>query len=107
MAPTENAEDNDQEGPFGIPDGARASLNGNFVTFPSEAQGLSTRPNDFRARIIVGRKGAGKTLYLSIPTHLARRNGIAVGQRARVSLLLEGIHLMPWEDLREPAILVA
>jgi molybdate transport system ATP-binding protein len=50
---------------------------------------------------------AGKTLYLSIPTHLARRNGIAIGQRARVSLLAEGIHLMPWEDLREPMTAVA
>jgi hypothetical protein len=50
---------------------------------------------------------AGKSLYLSIPTHLARRNGIAIGQRARVSLLVEGIHLMPWEDLREHPTAVA
>ena len=50
---------------------------------------------------------AGKSLYLSIPTHLARRNGIAIGQRARVSLLVEGIRLVPWEDLHEHPTAVA
>jgi len=50
---------------------------------------------------------AAMAFAYSIPTHLARRNGIAIGQRARVSLLAEGIHLMPWEDLREPMTAVA
>ncbi len=36
-----------------------------------------------------------QTLRLSIPTHLARRNALAVGDSAIVSLLKEGIHLMP------------
>ncbi len=33
-------------------------------------------------------------LHFSVPTHVARRNALAVGRAARVSLLTEGIHLM-------------
>jgi molybdate transport system ATP-binding protein len=36
-------------------------------------------------------------LFLSIPLHVARRNGIAQGAAVGVSLLAEGIHLMPGE----------
>jgi len=36
-------------------------------------------------------------LFLSIPMHVARRNGIAQGVAVGVSLLAEGIHLMPGE----------
>jgi hypothetical protein len=55
--------------PFGNPDGARASLEEitkGFVPFSGLAQwgGLSTAENDRSARVIVGRKGSGKTLYL-------------------------------------------
>ena len=55
--------------PFGNPDGAREPLEdlaSSFVDFPSIAayQGLATRENDLGARVIVGRKGAGKSLYL-------------------------------------------
>jgi hypothetical protein len=32
---------------------------------------------------------------MSIPTHVAQRNQIAVGAQIRFSLLTEGIHLMP------------
>jgi molybdate transport system ATP-binding protein len=45
-------------------------------------------------------------LHLSVPTHVARRNDVAPGERIRVSLLAEGIHLMPWQDLRAPAFVV-
>jgi molybdate transport system ATP-binding protein len=38
--------------------------------------------------------GAGN-LFLSVPTHVARRNDIARGGAVRVSLLAEAIHLMP------------
>ncbi len=31
-----------------------------------------------------------------ISTHVARRNGLAPGEQVTVSLLSEGIHLMPW-----------
>jgi molybdate transport system ATP-binding protein len=34
-------------------------------------------------------------LFISIPRHVAQRNGIAVGVDIKVSLLAEGIHLMP------------
>jgi molybdate transport system ATP-binding protein len=43
--------------------------------------------------------GDGATpLSFSVPTHVARRNNVARDERVRVSLLSEGIHLMPWED---------
>src|SRR5436305_7755088 len=56
-------------GPFGNPDGARATIEevlDGFVNFGSEAvwSGLAMRANDRTARIIVGRKGSGKTVYL-------------------------------------------
>lgn len=34
-------------------------------------------------------------LRLALPTHAARRNGLATGVAARVSLLAQGIHIMP------------
>jgi molybdate transport system ATP-binding protein len=40
----------------------------------------------------------GLPLAFSAPTHVARRNGIAAGVHATVSLLAEGIHLMPPAD---------
>jgi molybdate transport system ATP-binding protein len=40
-------------------------------------------------------------LSLSVPTHVARRNGLAAGEQIGVSLLASGIHLMPWEPLAE------
>jgi len=39
-------------------------------------------------------------LRLSIPTHVASRNGLAKGAAIRVSLIKEGIHLMPDEPER-------
>src|SRR5262245_28735880 len=54
--------------PFGTPDGARANLEEvveGFVTFGSAHWGgLATRGDDVSARVIVGRKGSGKTVYL-------------------------------------------
>ena len=41
---------------------------------------------------------AGLQLTLRVPTHVADRNGVAVGVRAGASLLAEAIHLMPWRD---------
>jgi len=41
-------------------------------------------------------------LHFSVPTHVAARNGLAVGVEAGVSLLKEGIHLMP-HDRVDPA----
>jgi molybdate transport system ATP-binding protein len=39
--------------------------------------------------------GERTDIYFSVPTHVAERNGLALGVRAQVSLLAEGIHLMP------------
>jgi len=55
--------------PFGNPDGSRAEINDlldGFVKFNNEALwgGLALNEKASRARVIVGRKGAGKTLYL-------------------------------------------
>lgn len=55
--------------PFGNPDGSREQLDQivkTFVTFGNASAwgGLSTPADDRSARILVGRKGSGKTLYL-------------------------------------------
>jgi hypothetical protein len=59
----------DREGPFGNPDGSRASIENllrEFVDFRGNPVfgALATPANDATARGIVGRLGAGKTVYL-------------------------------------------
>ena len=59
----------DPVGPFGNPDGSRADLEdviSDFVDFGGNpAYGhLATRANDSKVRVIVGKLGAGKTVYL-------------------------------------------
>jgi ABC-type phosphate/phosphonate transport system ATPase subunit len=59
----------DLAGPFGNPDGSRADLDevlDNFVDFRGNPVfgALATRANDATAQVIVGRMGAGKTVYL-------------------------------------------
>lgn len=54
-------------GPFGVADGHRADIDReNFVEIdPLIAQmGLASQPSERLARVIVGRKGSGKTVYL-------------------------------------------
>ena len=46
---------------------------------------------------------AALQLTLRVPTHVADRNGLAVGVRAAVSLLADAIHLMPWRDMGRDA----
>jgi molybdate transport system ATP-binding protein len=47
--------------------------------------------------------GAGRPpLFLSVSVHVARRNGLSQGVPATVSLLAEGIHLMPPDRDRTP-----
>lgn len=41
-------------------------------------------------------------LFLTIPAHVARRNEIAAGVEIGLSLLADGIHLMPADDTRTP-----
>jgi molybdate transport system ATP-binding protein len=40
-------------------------------------------------------QGARTDIHFSVPTHAAQRNGLASGAQVRISLLAEGIHLMP------------
>jgi molybdate transport system ATP-binding protein len=40
----------------------------------------------------------GHRLFFDLPAHAVRRHGLGAGDRARVSLLAAGIHLMPRED---------
>jgi molybdate transport system ATP-binding protein len=47
-------------------------------------------------------EGGSEPIAFSVPTHVAERNGIAPGAAARVTLLAESIHLMPWERTGEP-----
>lgn len=58
-------------GPFGPPDGARGDwteIRSNFVDFSdldeTSDDDLATLPDDRSARLIVGKKGVGKTVYL-------------------------------------------
>ena len=46
------------------------------------------------------RVDGGQTFFLNLPAHVARRNRLSVGEPILVSLLAQGIHLMPWADLR-------
>lgn len=50
-----------------------------------------------RLTVVVGSSGA--TLSFSVPTHVARRNRLQADEEVSLSLLAEGIHLMPWERL--------
>jgi Protein kinase domain len=59
----------DPVGPFGNPDGSRADLEdviSEFVDFGGDPAfgSLATRANDSMVRVIVGKLGAGKTVYL-------------------------------------------
>jgi hypothetical protein len=59
----------DPVGPFGNPDGSRAPIENvlsNFVDFRGNPAfgALATPPDDATTRVIVGRLGAGKTVYL-------------------------------------------
>jgi molybdate transport system ATP-binding protein len=48
----------------------------------------------------------GPLLYMSVPTHVAHRNRLRLGEAIQVSLLAEGIHLMPWEKPRQTGIFI-
>ena len=60
---------------------------------------LSTLGEHSDVRIALGGSGSRpQNLALRIATHAARRNGLCVGADVSVSLLAEGIHLMPREE---------
>jgi molybdate transport system ATP-binding protein len=47
--------------------------------------------------------GAATPLWLKVPMHVARRNGVRIGEALRVSLLAHMLHVMPWRDLARDA----
>ena len=47
------------------------------------------------ARVTLDVGGAGAPLTFEVSAHVARRNGVAAGAEISVSLLAEGIHVMP------------
>jgi molybdate transport system ATP-binding protein len=61
----------------------------------------SVRLGDTTQLSLRPRAASTETVVVSIPTHVALRNGLATGVEAGVSLLAQGIHLMPWEKSLE------
>ncbi len=64
-----NGKGTEEFAPFGNPDGSRADIEDvldGFISFSGSSLygGLSTQSDDLTARVIVGRKGSGKTVYL-------------------------------------------
>jgi hypothetical protein len=82
MAQSARTASTDPVGPFGNPDGSRADLDDlleGFVDFRGNPAfgALATRANDATARIIVGRMGAGKTVYLRrLHNHQNRQDSV-------------------------------
>ncbi|MFI7589210.1 hypothetical protein ACIB24_19265 [Spongisporangium articulatum] len=72
----------DPLGPFGNPDGSRAEIDrllGDFVDFGHDNAfgALATRAEDSTARVIAGKLGAGKTVYLRrLQDHQARQASV-------------------------------
>jgi hypothetical protein len=69
MATTRRREIKRRVAPFGHPDGAKGDLKAvqeHFVDFSGTpgSGGLASRPDDRTVRVLVGRKGVGKTIYL-------------------------------------------
>jgi len=69
-------------GPFGNPDGSRAQIErviGDFVDFGGDQSfgALATRADDSSVRVIVGKLGAGKTVYLRrLQDHQSRQGSV-------------------------------
>ena len=110
--------------PFGVSDATRAdphAIQDGFVRFDNEALwgGLATRKVDRSARIIVGRKGSGKTLYLrrlqiaasadpSLYTDEIRREGLTTESViAFCQMFQENVLTEKWIQLWRKAILLS
>lgn len=67
MKPMRPDDEREPVEPFGQPDGAFAepsNLEDDFVSFPSHFGGIARPASDARVRVVAGRLGAGKSLYL-------------------------------------------
>lgn len=81
----------ERDEPFGNPDGSRADLEDvlqGFVSFGGRRRwgGLATTANDLSARVIVGRKGSGKTVYLRRLQAYASQEGSVYAEPIQQSL---------------------
>jgi molybdate transport system ATP-binding protein len=71
---------------------------------PVSGMVLEYLPMGENVALTVAVNGPGRPpLFLTVPVHTARRNDIAQGVEIGVSLLAEGIHLMPADESRTPA----
>lgn len=64
--------------PFGEPDGQRSEIDDDFIHFEFRDGwgGIATEGGDLSARLLVGRKGSGKTIYLRrLRAHVSREGG--------------------------------
>ena len=72
----------DVVGPFGSPDGSRAELDDmlvDFVEFDADPGfgGLATRADDSKVRVIAGKLGSGKTVYMRrLQDHQAHQDSV-------------------------------
>jgi len=70
--------------PFGIPDGAIGSIQqfeADFVSMPSYYGGISRALDDSSVRVVTGRLGAGKSLYLRLMRDNQLRNSSVYAER--------------------------
>jgi hypothetical protein len=88
-------EDFAQFGPFGNPDGRRSDLD-DFIEFKYRdfGHGLAMGEDSNRVRVIIGRKGAGKTLYMRRQKSLSEHEKSVIvvkgTPKTHVPIILEG-----------------
>lgn len=68
-------QDSWKDGPFGNADAARENLS-SFIEVPNVLDAPENNPRAMRHRVIVGRKGSGKTFYMRMLKDEANRRGI-------------------------------
>jgi hypothetical protein len=104
MADNGSRDDSDTQRPFGSPDGDRSELADplkDFIAFRGRhfQNGLGMDPNDRKVRVIVGGKGAGKTLYLRRLQDAAARENSVYADDWQISLpsSTDIIRIADWE----------
>lgn len=66
------------EGPFGVPDAGRGSYNDEFMDIDGKLPSPIHDSESMRKRILVGKKGSGKSLYLRWHLRAAEKRGFIV-----------------------------
>jgi hypothetical protein len=98
----ESSGSNDYSGPFGNPDGTLEdfTVRGRFIDFSAEGSGsgIAMEESNLRKRIIFGRKGSGKTLYM-------RRQKAWADSRKELYVFDQTADLPPTEVVRRLSVL--